>query len=127
MPNRDRVLALIAMVEQGRYVDALEAFYSEDASMQENLDPPRRGLRSLVDGERRVMAGFREIRARKVETFFVEGGRAVINWVFDFVGHDGSTFTQDEIAVQRWQGDRIVEERFYYDPAQRTRGTPTKK
>jgi ketosteroid isomerase-like protein len=127
MPNRDRVLALIAMVEQGRYVDALEAFYSEDASMQENLDQPRRGLKSLVDGERRVMAGFREIRIRKVETFFVEGDRAVINWVFDFVGHDGSTFTQDEIAVQRWQGDRIVEERFYYDPAQRTRGTPAKK
>jgi ketosteroid isomerase-like protein len=127
MPDRDRVQALIAMVEQGRYVDALEAFYSEDASMQENLDPPRRGLKSLVDGERRVMAGFREIRTRKVATFFVEGDRAVINWVFDFVGHDGRTFTQDEIAVQRWQGDRIVEERFYYDPAQRTRGTPAKK
>jgi ketosteroid isomerase-like protein len=127
MPNRDRVLALIAMVGQGRYVDALEAFYSDDASMQENLDPPRRGLKSLVDGERRVMAGFREIRTRKVETFFVEGDRAVINWVFNFVGHDGSTFTQDEIAVQRWQGERIAEERFYYDPAQRTRGTPAKK
>jgi ketosteroid isomerase-like protein len=127
MPNRDRVLALIAMVGQGRYVDALEAFYSEDASMQENLDPPRRGLKSLVDGERRVMAGFREIRTRKVETFFVAGDRAVINWAFDFVGHDGRTFTLDEIAVQRWQGDRIVEERFYYDPAQRTRVTPAKK
>jgi ketosteroid isomerase-like protein len=126
MPNRDRVLALIAMVEQGRYDDALESFYSEDASMQENLDPPRRGRKILIEGERRIMAGFREIRTRKVTTFFVEGDKAVINWVFDFLGHDGSTFTQDEIAVQRWHGDRIVEERFYYDPAQRTRGAPAK-
>jgi ketosteroid isomerase-like protein len=124
MPNRDHVQALIAMVEQGRYIEALESFYGEDASMQENLDPPRRGRKTLIEGERRVMAGFREIRTRKVATFLVEGDKAVIDWVFDFVGQDGSTFTQDEIAVQRWHGDKIVEERFYYDPAQRTRGTP---
>jgi ketosteroid isomerase-like protein len=124
MPDRDRVQALIAIVQQGRYVDALESFYSDDASMQENLDPPRRGLQTLIEGERRVMAGFREIRTRKVQALFVDGDRAAINWVFDFVGHDGSTFTQDEVALQRWRGDKIVEERFYYDPAQRQRGTP---
>jgi hypothetical protein len=27
----------------------------------------------------------------------------------------------DELAYQRWDGDRIAEERFYYDPVQRTR------
>jgi hypothetical protein len=30
----------------------------------------------------------------------------------------GRTRRLDELARQRWQGDRIVEERFYYDPAQ---------
>jgi ketosteroid isomerase-like protein len=124
MPDRDRVQALIAIVQQGRYVDALESFYSDDASMQENLDPPRRGLQTLIERERRVMAGFREIRTRKVQAFFVDGDRAALNCVFDVVGHDGSTFTQDEVALQRWRGDKIVEERFYYDPAQRQRGTP---
>jgi hypothetical protein len=24
----------------------------------------------------------------------------------------------DELAYQRWQGDRIVEEKFFYDPRQ---------
>jgi hypothetical protein len=24
----------------------------------------------------------------------------------------------DEVALQRWNGERIVEEQFYYDPAQ---------
>jgi len=43
----------------------------------------------------------------------------VINWVFDFFGHVGATFTYYELAFQHWQGDRIVRERFYYDPAQR--------
>jgi ketosteroid isomerase-like protein len=119
MPNRDVVEAFIALVESGRYVEAIEAYYTEDASMQENLLPPRRGRDTLVEGERKVMASFREIRTRPVETVFIEGDRVVINWVFDFEAHDGSGFSQDELALQRWQGDKIVEERFYYDPAQR--------
>jgi ketosteroid isomerase-like protein len=121
MPTCERVQALIDLVERGRYVEALESFYHDDASMQENLDPPRHGLDTLIKGERRVMAAHREIRTRPVKTFMVEGDRAVINWIFDFVDRDGRAFTLDELALQRWRGERIIAERFYYDPAQRGR------
>jgi hypothetical protein len=47
MPARERVQALIDLVEGGRYVEAIEAFYHDDASMQENLDPPRHGRVTL--------------------------------------------------------------------------------
>jgi hypothetical protein len=40
MPSRERVAALVAMVEQGRYAEAIEAFYTEGATMQENGAPP---------------------------------------------------------------------------------------
>jgi len=106
-----------------RYVEAIEAFYHDDASMQENLDPPRRGRDTLIKGEWRVIEAHRSIRTRPVRTFMVEGDRAVINWVFDFVDHEGRAYTQDELAFQLWRGERIVEELFYYDPAQRTRRT----
>ena len=121
MPTRERVQALIDLVERGRYVEALESFYHDDASMQENLDPPRHGLDTLIKGERRVMAAHRDIRTRPVETFMVEGDRVVINWIFDFVDRDGRAFTLDELAFQLWRGERIIAERFYYDPAQRGR------
>jgi ketosteroid isomerase-like protein len=124
MPTRERVQALIDLVEGGRYVEAIKAFYHEDASMQENLDPPRRGRENLIRGERRVIEAHRSIHTRPVRTFMVEGDRAVINWVFDFVDHEGRAFTLYEIAFQLWRGERIVEERFYYDPAQRARRTP---
>ena len=123
MPTLETVHALIALVEQSKFVEALETFYSDDASMQENLDPPRRGLHNLIAGERQIMAAFREIRTRPVKILLVDGDIALINWVFDFVAYDGRAFTQDELALQRWRGGKIVEERFYYDPAQRTRGT----
>lgn len=122
MPTRERVAQLIVLVEQGRYVEAIEAFYTEDASMQENLQPPRKGRAALVAGERKVLAAFKQVRTLPVESFLVDGDRVVIHWVFEFTRHDGRTFRQDELAWQRWRGDRIVEERFYYDPAQQKPG-----
>lgn len=124
MPARESVTKLIALVEQGKYVEAIQEFYAEDASMQENLQAPRRGLDALVAGERKVLAAFREVRTLPVESFLVDGDRVAINWVFEFIGHDGRSFRQDEVAWQRWRGDRIVEERFYYDPAQQKRTSP---
>ena len=121
MPTRERVQALIDLVERGRYVEAIEAFYHKDASMQENLDQPRRGRDTLIKGEQRVIEAHRSIRTRPVRTFMIESDRAMINWVFDFVDHEGRAFALDELAFQLWRGERIIEERFYYDPAQRTR------
>jgi ketosteroid isomerase-like protein len=118
MPSQDRVRQLISMVEAGKFVEAIEEFYAPSASMQENVQAPRQGLETLVAGERRVLASFKAVRTLPVETFFVDGDRSVIRWVFEFVGHDGRSFRQDELAYQRWDGDKIVEERFYYDPAQ---------
>ena len=112
------------MVEAGRFVEAIEEFYAPQASMQENVQPARHGLETLVAGERRVLASFKEVRTLPVETFFVDGDRSVIRWVFEFVGHDGRAFRQDELAYQRWDGDKIVEERFYYDPAQQKPAAP---
>ena len=118
MPSQERVRELIAMVESGKFVEAIEEFYAPSATMQENVQAPRVGLDTLVAGERRVLQAFKSVRTLPVETFFVDGDRSVIRWVFEFTGHDGRSFRQDELAYQKWAGDKIVEERFYYDPAQ---------
>jgi hypothetical protein len=118
MPSRATVEVLIALVEEGKYDLAIEHFYTEDARMQENLDAPRVGRATLVEGERKVMARFKEIRAKAVGPAFIEGDHAVIHWQFEFVSKDGSTRKLDELAYQRWRGELVAEERFYYDPAQ---------
>ena len=67
MPSRERVQELIALVEAGKFVEAIERFYAPGASMQENAQPPRRGLETLVKGERRVLSAFREVRTQPVD------------------------------------------------------------
>jgi len=119
MPSREHVESFIALVVQGKYVEAIQEFYTEDASMQENLEPPRTGLQALVAGEEKALAAFKEIRTVAAKSFLVDGDRVAINWLFEMVAHDGRSFRLDEIAYQLWRGDKISEERFYYDPGQR--------
>src|SRR6185369_7075202 len=121
MPSRERVAALVAMVEQGKYVEAIEEFYTPDATMQENDESPRGGREVLMAGERKVLAAHKSVRTEPGSSFLLDGDRVVIHWRFKFVRADGKRFRMDELALQRWRGDRISEERFFYDPEQRRR------
>ena len=118
MPSRERVEDLIAMVEQGKYVEAIREFYAEDASMQENQEPPRTGRDRLIEHEWRMLSAHKEARTLPGSSFLLDGDCVVVHWVFEFTRLDGARFRMDELAHQRWRGERIVEERFYYDPAQ---------
>ena len=118
MPTPDRIDDLIARVERGEFVEAIEEFYADDATMQENGQAPRVGRAALVANERRVLAAFEKTRARCLRPVFVSGEEIVIHWLFEFSTADGRTVRLEELAHQRWQGDRIAEERFYYDPLQ---------
>ena len=54
-----------------------------------------------------------------VRPVLVDGDHVVIRWVFHFVWRDGSVTHMEELAYQRWKGERIAAETFFYDPAQR--------
>jgi ketosteroid isomerase-like protein len=119
MPTRERVQAFVAMVEAGDYVEAIRQFYTEDATMQENLGEIRAGRDLLAAFEEAVLKRTKSITTRPGSTWAIDGDRVIVHWVFDIVLADGKTFALDEIACQTWRGDRIAQERFYYDPAQR--------
>ena len=114
---RQRVADLVAHFEQGRIVAAMEEFYADDVSMQENQSAPMVGKRANVERE----AGFEKYVATwhhaRANTVLVDGDHVVIHWDYAFTGVDGKRFHYDQLALQEWRGDRIVRERFVYDPA----------
>ena len=119
MPTRERVQAFVVMVEANQFVEAIRAFYTDDATMQENLGDVRQGLDALVAEEEAALCRVRAITTRPGSTYAIDGDRVIVHWVFDIEQRDGKRFTLDELAYQTWRGDRIAQERFYYDPAQR--------
>ena len=119
MSTQEKVKQLISMAVAGQFLQAIEKFYSDGASMQENNGPPRLGLTALLENERRALAFMSQLRTTAV-SHVVEGDRAAINWIFEFTDPQGNRRRLDEIAYQLWRDGKIVEERFFYDPAQRT-------
>jgi len=119
VPTTDTLDRFIGRVEENAHAEALEEFYTEDASMQENQAPPRVGRDAHIANERNVFSRLRSVTSQCVRPAFLNGDRVVIRWIFRFEWLDGTVTDMDEIAYQRWEGDRIAEETFFYDPAQR--------
>ena len=118
MPTAETLARFIALVEQNAHVEAIEAFYTESASMQENQVAPRVGRDAHAANERRVLAKAHSLTSTCIRPVFVCEDRVVIRWVFRFEWLDGTVTRMEELAYQRWEGERIVEEVFFYDPAQ---------
>ncbi|MEJ8821472.1 nuclear transport factor 2 family protein [Variovorax humicola] len=118
MPSAARLEAFIAAVEGGDHVKAVEDFYTENASMRENQAEPRRGRPALIANETAAKERTASVFSRCVRPVLVNGDHVVIRWIFDFTGKDGRSMHIEELAWQRWEGDRIAEEEFFYDPAQ---------
>jgi hypothetical protein len=119
MPTAATVQRFVARVEQNAHAEAVEEFYTADASLQENQSAPRVGRDNHVANERAVMARARTVTSKCVRPIFVNGDFVVIRWIFRFEWLNGTVTQMEELAYQRWEGERIAEETFFYDPAQR--------
>ena len=124
MPSHETLERFIARVESNAHAEACEEFYSEHATMQENQAPPRAGRDAHVAAERKMSARLKSVTSKCIRPAFVNGDFVVIRWRFETVWEDNSVTRFEELAYQRWEGEQIAEETFFYDPAQLTPSKP---
>jgi hypothetical protein len=124
MPSSETLERFIARVEQNAHAEAIQEFYTADASMRENQGVPHVGRDAHVANERRLFARAKTVTSKCVRPAFVSGDHVVIRWIFHFEWLDGTVTDMEELACQRWEGAHIAEETFFYDPAQRVPKRP---
>ncbi|HUZ33505.1 MAG TPA: nuclear transport factor 2 family protein [Xanthobacteraceae bacterium] len=117
MPTRARVDAFVATVVSNDHVKAIEDFYWEDASMQENSQPPRCGRDASIAQEQAFLERVR-VFTHPPRAVLVDGDHVAIFWVFDITDSSNVTRRREELALQTWRDERIQSERFFYDPAE---------
>jgi hypothetical protein len=78
MPTPETLEQFIARVEENAHAEAIEEFYTVDASMQENQKPPRIGRDNLVARERALLAKARSVTSTCIRPVFVSGDKVVI-------------------------------------------------
>jgi ketosteroid isomerase-like protein len=114
--TRDQVETLVAMVREGRILDAFERFYADDVVMQENRKEPTVGKAANREREAQFVAYVKEVHANEATAVAVDGAHVFIAWTLDFTGVDGARLHYEQVAQQEWRDGKIVRERFVYDP-----------
>ncbi|HEY3665655.1 MAG TPA: nuclear transport factor 2 family protein [Polyangiaceae bacterium] len=118
MPSRAVVEQFILTIERGQFLEALSQFYAEDMTAQENGEPPRVGRAAQLANETAALKRMR-FDLIKVVSFLVDGDRVAIHYHFEMTTLAGDRLHMEEVAYQLWRDERIVSERYFYDPAQR--------
>jgi hypothetical protein len=118
MPSSSTLDSFIHLVETGHTVEAMQRYYAEHATMQENASAPRVGKRKLIEHEQAALASIASMKATCVRPVFISGDFAVIRWIFEIQDKKGGAMRFEELAYQRWEGELMAEETFFYDPAQ---------
>ena len=121
MPSPGSVERFMAQVVSGDHVGAIRDWYADDASMQENQAEPRRGREGLIAREAATLARMARVDTEALGPPLISGDLVAIRWRFTFTPKSGAPSSLEELAWQRWAGERIVEETFVYDPAQLAR------
>jgi ketosteroid isomerase-like protein len=113
----ENVRELIALCERNATLEAIERFYADDVVVFENHERARAGREACMAYERAALTQLTQPAKLRAKACAVDAqsGVAFIEWVIRFLGDEDRPMRLDEVAVQRWAGGRIVEERFYYE------------
>ena len=118
MVMRARVEDFVARITRGEFLEVMPEFYAEDCVAQENNDPPRVGLAAMTKNEQGALQRmkFTHIEAKQI---VVDGDYAAIRYIFEMDIIGKGHVRLEEVAWQTWRDDKIISERYFFDPAQR--------
>jgi ketosteroid isomerase-like protein len=106
-----------ALIVQGRTVEAIERFYADDVIVFENRSMARAGRENCARWEREQLQRLVQpprIQVR-VRALNVEARVAFFEVVIRWTESNERMMRLEEVMLQRWEGLRIAQERFYYD------------
>ncbi|MCB9233345.1 MAG: nuclear transport factor 2 family protein [Bacteroidia bacterium] len=119
MSYRDKIQDIYQKIDQGQMMEAFEQYYAPNVVMIEASGQVREGKDANREFEKQFIGMVKEIHgggAPYITADEAAGVTMVETWM-DVTFQDGNRVKMEQIARQKWEGDQIVEERFYYNAA----------
>jgi len=93
----------------------MNEFYDKDIVMQDNANPPTKGLAANIEREKQFMSGVKEWKGFNVTASAVGDDVTFYECALDFIATSGQPVHMEQVVVAKWRNGKIVHERFYYD------------
>lgn len=112
---QQRLNKLFDYIRQGKIIDAMSECYDKDIVMQDNANPPTKGLAANIEREKQFLSGVKEWKGFNVTASGVGDNVTFYESTMDFIATNGQPVHLEQVSVAKWTNGRIVHERFYYD------------
>ena len=116
---QQRLQDLLNQIRQGKIIEAMTEFYDTDTVMQDNANPPTKGLAANIEREKQFMSGVKEWKEFNVTASGVGDNVTFYEATADFITTNGQNMHLEQVSVAKWKNCKIVHERFYYDTGQK--------
>jgi ketosteroid isomerase-like protein len=112
---QQRLQDLLNHIRQGKIIEAMNEFYDKDTVMQNNANPPTKGLAANIEREKQFMSGVKEWKGFTVTASGVGDNVTFYESTSNFVTTGGQPVHLEQVSVAKWKNGKLVHERFYYD------------
>jgi ketosteroid isomerase-like protein len=116
MSHLQQIKDMYAMIQAGQSMEALEKYYHDDVVVIDGTSPPRHGKaeqRKAVEQWFGMVKDFHGSGVNAITANEETGMTSVESWS-EITFQPGNRVKMEEVGVQKWEGGKIVHERFYY-------------
>ena len=117
MSYMDKARDLNQMIFTGQLMDAFEKYYHQDVEMIEATGESTQGKDANRQRELQFVESVQEVHGGGVNgiTSNEDDGTTMVESWMDVTFKDGNRVKMEQVAVQHWQDEQIIKERFYYN------------
>ncbi|GAB5551910.1 MAG: hypothetical protein Sapg2KO_15010 [Saprospiraceae bacterium] len=119
MNYKEKAQDIYNMLGQGQLLDAFDKYYAENVVMTEPRGT-REGKQVCRDYEVAFLNNIQDFHGLDVQSVTSDEAAKIttVQSTMDVTFKGGHRAKMNQVAVQRWEGEQIVHEEFYYDNAQ---------
>ena len=116
MDLQSNINGFLDLLKKGQMMDAFEKYYADEVVMQENTEPPRVGKAKNREYQQEFMSTVEAVHDSQVKHVAVNPSEnvAMIQSYMDVTLKGQGRVKMEEVAIQTWKGDKIVQEQFFY-------------
>ena len=109
---------VIEYLKQGKFAEGIEDLYAEDATAQENTNPPTVGRAKMVENERKFLTKVTAYHGIEILATAIDdqgGGNGVVFYeaIMQWDQSDKGHVSVNQVVVERWKNGKIAHIRFY--------------
>ena len=112
---QQNVKKLFELATIGNTIQAMELFYADDVTMQENEEAPRIGKQFCLAHEKQLLENTKDVSIKVINQAIDFSQQVVFTEMeINFTTKKGVKLHLKEISIQHWHEGQVIKEKFYY-------------